>query len=229
MVAAAYGYRLEMWDHRITFKIITWSVYAGVAAGALSIVGLFLGRGGKMLAVAGIILSAIIIAVPYGYDKLLSPKAHPRIHDITTDTVNPPAFVAVVAKRDEARKQNPNRVKNKIAYGGAKVAALQKKHHPDLKTIVYKHPPDKVFNATLDLAGKMGWDVVAAVPAEGRIEATASTFWLGFKDDVVFRIKPSGPATAWDMRSASRFGRGDRGENARRIKAFIIQLNDKLR
>ena len=75
----------------------------------------------------------------------------------------------------------------------------------------------------------MGWDVAAAITAEGRIEATAATFWLGFKDDVVFRIKPSASGTAWDMRSASRFGRGDRGENARRIKAFIIQLNDKLR
>ena len=128
-----------------------------------------------------------------------------------------------------AKKKNKKRVKRPLKYGGAKVAKKQKKHYPDIKTMKYKLPANKVYTASLDLTKKMGWKIAAAVPAEGRIEATASTFWMGFKDDVVLRIKQVNKETHVDMRSNSRLAKGDRGTGARRIRAFFIELNNKLK
>ncbi len=68
----------------------------------------------------------------------------------------------------------------------------------------------------------MGWKIVDENQAEGRIEATATTRWFGFKDDVVIRIAPSGGnGSRVDVRSVSRVGRSDVGTNARRIRAFL--------
>ena len=66
--------------------------------------------------------------------------------------------------------------------------------------------------------------VVAAVPAEGRMEATDTTRWFGFKDDVVVRVRPEGAGSRVDVRSVSRVGRGDVGANAARIRAFLQAL-----
>ena len=228
---SAYGYRMEMWNHKMVFKAITWAAYGGIGAGVVSIIGFVMARNAKNgvgLAVIGFVISAIVVFAPYSYGKLLDRKLHPKIHDISTDTANPPTFVTIVKIRKAAKKKNPKRAKNKTKYAGEKVANLQRKYHPNLKTIKFKQPADKVFNKSLELVKEMGWIIAATVPGEGRIEATATTFWLGFKDDVVLRIKQAGDETHLDMRSASRFGKGDRGENARRIKAFLAQLKDKL-
>ena len=74
----------------------------------------------------------------------------------------------------------------------------------------------------------MGWEIVATVPLEGRLEATATTFWFGFKDDVVVRIRRAGPVTAVDVRSKSREGRSDLGRNAERIREFRNALLARL-
>jgi uncharacterized protein (DUF1499 family) len=71
----------------------------------------------------------------------------------------------------------------------------------------------------------MGWEIVDAQPREGRIEATATTFWFGFKDDVVVRITPLAAGSRIDVRSKSRVGRGDTGTNAQRVRAYLKRLN----
>jgi uncharacterized protein (DUF1499 family) len=70
----------------------------------------------------------------------------------------------------------------------------------------------------------MGWDVIAVDQAGGRIEATASTFWFGFKDDIVVRIRPEGDRSRIDIRSVSRVGKSDVGTNAKRIRAYVERL-----
>ena len=86
-------------------------------------------------------------------------------------------------------------------------------------------PPRAAFELALDTARRSGWEIVAAVPEENRIEATATTDWFGFKDDIVIRIKPAGTGSRVDMRSVSRVGRSDLGTNARRIRDFLRQLS----
>ena len=76
----------------------------------------------------------------------------------------------------------------------------------------------------------MGWHIVAVVtavvPAEGRIEATDTTWYFGFKDDVVIRVRPSPNGSRVDIRSVSRVGLGDVGTNARRIREYTAKLRD---
>jgi uncharacterized protein (DUF1499 family) len=143
----------------------------------------------------------------------------PRIHDITTDTDHPPQFVALLAVRQKAP--------NGAAYGGARIAQAQKAAYPDIAPARLGTPPDQAFDRALDAAQRMGWKIIAADKAEGRIEATATTFWLRFKDDVVIRIAAAGSGSRLDIRSMSRVGRNDFGANAKRIRAFLQQLRSR--
>jgi uncharacterized protein (DUF1499 family) len=65
---------------------------------------------------------------------------------------------------------------------------------------------------------------VAADSSAGRIEATATTPWFGFKDDVVIRVAPDPAGSRVDVRSVSRVGQSDVGTNARRIRAYLARL-----
>ena len=98
---------MEMWDHKMVFKIITWAAYGGIGASIVSTIGFIAARntsGRVSLALLGITLSGAVIVVPYSYDKVLDRKAHPKIHDITTDTIIPPAFIAIIKERKDAKK-----------------------------------------------------------------------------------------------------------------------------
>ena len=113
---------------------------------------------------------------------------------------------------------------NPPEYSGDETARLQLEAYPDIETIVLLDPPSFVFETALEVAEDMGWEIVASNANEGRIEATATTPWVGFKDDVVIRIRADGPETRVDVRSKSRVGRGDMGVNAKRIRAFRDRL-----
>jgi uncharacterized protein (DUF1499 family) len=148
--------------------------------------------------------------------QILRASGAPPIHDVSTDTVNPPKFVAVLPLR--AAAVNPPE------YPGADFAEQQQRAYPDLTTIVMAAPAERVLQRAVEAAHALGWKIVAEVPAEGRIEATDTTQWFGFKDDVVIRITPAATATRVDVRSSSRVGRNDSGLNARRLRAFRDRL-----
>jgi uncharacterized protein (DUF1499 family) len=163
----------------------------------------------------GLIIGALVFGVP---SYLVNEgRKLPPIHDITTDTDDPPAFVAVLPLRKNAP--------NPAQYAGAELAAQQKQGYPGLAPLVLPIPPRATFDLALDIARRAGWEIVAAVPEDNRIEATATTDWFGFKDDIVIRIKPAGTGSRVDMRSVSRVGRSDLGTNARRIRDFLRQLS----
>jgi uncharacterized protein (DUF1499 family) len=145
----------------------------------------------------------------------------PAIHDISTDTESPPAFVAIVALR-LADAANPSE------YAGADTAAEQHRAFPDIQPLLVDQPADMVFAAARDIIADKGWTLVDANEADGRIEATAETGWVRFKDDVVIRIQPAASGTRIDVRSSSRVGRGDMGVNARRIRNYLVSLQARL-
>jgi uncharacterized protein (DUF1499 family) len=140
-----------------------------------------------------------------------------RIHDITTDTEDPPQFVALHALRLTTF--------NGPEYAGEKVASIQKAAYPDIKPHPVDAMPAQAFERALKAARDMGWLIVASVPEEGRIEATATTRWLRFRDDVVVRVTPHGAGSRIDARSKSRIGRSDFGANAKRIREFFRKLD----
>lgn len=213
LLAAGPGTRLGLWPYGTGFQMMRWAVYAGVAGAALALVALLLGprRGLAALALA---LGLGAAVAPWQVQR--SAMGKPPIHDITTDTDDPPPFVAVVPLRRDA--------KNPVEYGGPEIAAQQRKAYPDIAPLSLPVPPAQAFERAERAARAQGWEIVAAVPAEGRIEATDTTRWFGFKDDVVIRVRPEGAGSRVDVRSVSRVGRGDVGANARRIRAFLEAL-----
>ena len=142
----------------------------------------------------------------------------PPIHDITTDTSDPPSFVDVLPLRAGA--------KNSAVYGGSAVAALQHAAYPDIAPVNLSLAPAAAFAKALAAANAMEWSIVAVDSAAGRIEATATTRVFRFKDDVVIRIRPDSGGSRVDIRSVSRIGGGDLGKNASRIREFITRLRE---
>jgi len=141
----------------------------------------------------------------------------PPIHDITTDTDMPPAFVTLAAERLAAP--------NGLEYGGAEVASAQKRAYPDLVTLFSKLSPEALFARARQAVRDFGWQMADVNDSQWRIEAVDTTVLYGFKDDVVVRIRADAGGSRLDVRSASRVGRSDLGVNAARIRKFLAQLN----
>jgi uncharacterized protein (DUF1499 family) len=195
-----------------------WAAYLGAGAILIGIAGIVLSsrrrlRRGVLTAMAGLVLGAIAVWVPYSW--MQRGRSVPPIHDITTDTANPPAYQAVVALRASAP--------NTLEYD-PKVGEQQRQAYPDIAPLTLAAPPADAFARALAAAEQAGWEIVASDPQAGRIEATDTTFWFGFKDDVVIRLTPDGGGTRVDVRSVSRVGRSDVGTNARRIREYLESL-----
>ena len=220
LVTSGFGYRWGWWGLRTAFTMLRWSAYGGVVAGVASLVGLIAAwrgaaPGGAGLGLVGLLVSLVVVGIPW--TQLRRARRAPPIHDITTDTANPPAFVAVLPLRATAP--------NKADYGGPEIAAKQRSAYPDIQPALLALPPAQAFQRALAAAREMGWEIVASDSAAGRIEATATTFWYGFKDDVVIRLTPSDRGTRVDLRSESRVGGSDIGTNARRIREYLKKVS----
>lgn len=189
---------------------------ASLAAGAAALwclVGLVRGQRARIIllgAVAGSAGFAAFAAV------LLHARGVPPIHDISTDTANPPKFTAITP---EIRGSGSN----SLEYDPAN-APLQAAAYPMIQPVLLPMPVANAYRKVLDAVQAQGLDIVAAVPAEGRIEATDTARWWGFKDDVVIRIVADGQMSRVDIRSVSRVGRSDIGANAHRISAVVARL-----
>lgn len=216
---AGFGSRFGLWHFRTGFTLLRWSAYGGLAAAAISLVGLvmtFIGRGqrGAVLALLGIVIGVSVTAVPWQWRRVA--RGVPPIHDITTDTENPPQFVAILPLR--ANAPNPPE------YAGAEAAEQQRTAYPELGPLVLPVRPEQAFTRALEAARGMRWEIVDANASEGRIEATDRTFWFGFADDVVIRVTPTPEGSRIDVRSKSRVGGGDVGTNARRIRSYFDRV-----
>jgi uncharacterized protein (DUF1499 family) len=216
-------YRAGMIGLGAAFSSVFFGYWLGLLAVLFGVVALLLAlfaqpRRYLVRALIAIVLGVIAFVPP----MLFKHKAGsvPAIHDITTDTANPPPFQTLLAERADAP--------NSAVYGGAEVAAKQHAAYPDIQPLQFDAPPATVFKAALDSAKSMGWAIAAQVPDEGRIEATATTFWFGFKDDVVIRLRPEASGTRVDVRSESRVGGSDVGANAARIRAYSRKLREAV-
>jgi uncharacterized protein (DUF1499 family) len=219
LLLSGVGTRWDWWGYRTGFLVLRWTLYGGLAVIVVALVGLMLSllaRTGRSLLVSLVTLALLVAvaAVPVGY--LRSAGRVPPIHDITTDPDDPPRFVAVLPLRRGAP--------NSAEYGGSALAAQQRAGYPDLGPARFTPPPDYVFARAVEVARALGWRIVAAAPAEGRLEATDRTRWFGFRDDVVVRVAADGTGSRVDVRSVSRVGRSDLGTNARRIHRFLETL-----
>lgn len=218
-------YRTGVAELSSAFLLLRWAAYIGAGA---TIVGLLLliwqalqsSRHGPSSMLMGLAVIAAATSFVIPYLQMQTARSVPAIHDISTDLGNPPEFVAIAPLRADAP--------NPVAYAGNETAKQQRQAYADITTWTSAAGVEQVYEQSLQVVADMGWQLVASDLAEGRIEATDTTTWFGFKDDVVIRLVATEQGTAVDVRSKSRVGRSDVGVNAKRIRTFLAELQRRL-
>lgn len=217
VAVSGFGARFGAWGIGTAFTVLRWSAYAALAVAVLALAAAIVmtmdARPRLTLMVACVVAAAAGV-LPLAWMQ----NAHvlPPINDITTDTVDPPAFVAILP----LRRGSPV----PAAYAGAATAEKQKAGYPDIAPILLAEPPASAFAKALAAARAAGWTIIDADAGTGRIEATATTPWFGFRDDVVVRVRPDARGSRIDVRSVSRIGTSDLGANARRVREFAAAV-----
>ncbi|WP_198333040.1 DUF1499 domain-containing protein [Psychrobacter aquimaris] len=213
-------YKFGLVDLATAFAGFKFGVFAGIAALVLLGIQLLFKRDTASLssALTSAVLAITAIAIPLS--MINTAKNVPPIHDISTDLVNPPEFVAIAPLRADAP--------NPIAYDGIETAEQQRAAYPELQTLNYPQSKSELVEATKQAIDNLGWELVNADADKGIIEATDRTMWFGFKDDVVVRIIDNDNERLLDIRSKSRVGGSDLGKNAARIHKFIEELDGVL-
>lgn len=227
---AAAGTGAGSWSFMTGFGILRYAFFAAVAGGLLAIIGFFMARGSG-LRTGRINLLALIIAVGFGgylINQIATARQVPAIHDATTDLADVPQFAALKVRADNLEKIPDNGRPELTALDPeSRWKAIHRETYGDLRPL---RLPLSVAEATTRaeaLARARGWEIARADRQAGTIEATATTRFFRFKDDVVIRIRPD-PArpggSIIDMRSISRVGQSDIGVNAQRIRSFLADL-----
>ena len=205
-------YQLELVSFGLILKMLKIVVPIGLAAILLLLIARLTGAV-KNRAIFLMIILAAVLYLPIS--NALTVKSLPYIHDITTDTTNTPAFSEIMmAARSEAR--------NPPEYLAGEVTEKQQEAYPDIQPLLLEADLATSLERVRATVNKMGWDLVS--DKNDRIEATDTSFWFGFKDDVIIRLQSAGDKTRIDMRSKSRIGESDIGANANRIRSFFKAL-----
>lgn len=221
LLIAGPGTRLDFWDFRFGFTLMRWALYLGAGSAILAVLLVLIPRTRK--GHAGVLTMTLIIGLATAAVPLVlvqQARSLPRIHDVSTDTLNPPEFIEIAPLRADAP--------NPVDYPGEEVARQQREAYPDILPLSTDIYPAIVFDHAVDTAEGMGWEIVVADPDMGRIEATDTTTWFGFKDDVVIRVRSSEGGSVIDVRSKSRVGASDVGANAARIRRYLDALEERM-
>ena len=216
--AAGLGHRFGLWRTEQAFDMLRIGAWASAGALLICVVGvLWLISRRRFVAVLPAMTALIVagVALYAPWQMAQTARNTPALHDISTDTRQPPQFVALKAARDASR--------NGSAWSGEE--AVQKQHYPDIAPVILALPPERAMERVRSTAQALGWTVVESSAADGRLEATTRSLWFGFTDDIVVRLRPENGGTRLDIRSASREGASDLGKNAERIAHFVERLN----
>lgn len=243
--------QLAIWARRMAFFALAASFLAIIIVrsgmlenkpaivtflGALAIAGMALllslaafvsiwieGRAGIGAAIAAMAISLLLL----GYPAYIGVRAYklPLIYDITTDPLDPPRYEALARVRP--RDANP------VAYAGLYAADQQRRAYPDIGPLTVNAAPQATYDAAYAVINKRKWRIVdarapQAARREGRIEAVARTPIMGFRDDVVVRVRADGNGARIDIRSSSRYGSFDFGANAARIRGLMNEIDDTI-
>ena len=218
MLGAGGFYRLRFVDFQIALLALAVAVLIAVVAALLGLIGAVLsardGSGNAKRAVAALVVALVALVVPL--NTLRQGAGVPMIHDITTDLEDPPIFVEVPRKRMSSD--------NSLDID-AEVLAAQEAYYTDIGPTMLPIPKSEAFALVREAVGASGWKVHAQKANLGYIEATASTPFFGFRDDVIIRVMERAGTVRVDMRSASRVGLSDLGVNAGRIRDFMEMIS----
>jgi uncharacterized protein (DUF1499 family) len=220
LIAGPLGYKFEVSGLGPSLVTVLIAVVGAVIVFVGSLIMLFIANKNGLIQDRNLLLVAIAICVipmiTIG-PQMVKGTSVPPIHDVSTDTKEPPKFVEVVALREGA----PNGLEYEFEGSAEKLAEMQMAAYPELKTLQSELSVADAVDRSASVLASQGLEIVSTDQANGIVEATATTFWFGFKDDVIVRVKKSNTGSVIDVRSVSRVGQSDIGVNAARIMKFI--------
>lgn len=229
-VVAAVGTGTATWGFALGLRLLGYAFFAAIGGGLMAIVAWVVARrtGQKNGWRTGLALLSALAFTGYLGSMILTARSVPAIHDAATDLDDLPQFRTLTLRADNLdRIPDQGKAELKALPPEERWKALHRQAYGDLKPLRLGAPPVEVLRQAGTLAEKKGWTIAAVDPAAGTLEATATTLFFRFKDDVVVRVRPD-PAqpggSVVDMRSVSRVGVSDLGVNARRIRDFLRDL-----
>jgi len=212
------GYRVGLLGLKPALGIVAGVSVLSFLLSLLSMVTLFGTRPGKSGFPQAVVATLLTwsIAIPMGI-QFYRVRSFPKIHDISTDTEHPPLFNVLLTRREGAV--------NSAIYGGVAIGRIQHEAYPDIVPLDFAASADVAFDRALDVAKSLKWDIAAADKFAGRIEASVTSLFMAFTDDIVIRVEPKGPhESRVDIRSLSRVGLSDLGQNATRIRNYLSRF-----
>lgn len=178
-----------------------------------------LGTAGAASAGGAIALGLMLSAAPAYFASVAFEK--PRVRDVTTDLIRPPAYAALARFRSDGA--------NPTTYSSVKYAARQLRSYPDIVPIISPRSTTDAYNVAALVVKKLEWTIVDEAPpgaldGEGRIEAVENSLILGLPDDITIRVSGNDRLSRIDVRSSARYGEYDLGRNAERVRALLKDL-----
>jgi hypothetical protein len=224
-LVAAVGSGTGMWSFRTGLTVLRYLFFAAAAGALLGLVGLFMARRRAKLMLANLLALVVALGfVLYLGNLVRIAKSVPAIHDVATDLNDLPRFTRLQVRADNLENiPDEGKPELKALPPEERWKAVHRTHYGDLRTVRLDLAPRQAVQRAAALAGDRGWHV-ARVDETG-VEATATSTFFRFKDDVVVRVRPApGGGSLVDMRSISRVGGSDVGMNAKRVRAFLADL-----
>ena len=178
------------------------------------------GAGGLGAALGGLFLASLVLAYP-AYAALKGVRL-PALTDVTTDTERPPAFSRsrlAFAAREGRYPPDP----------GPSAREAQRAAYPQIAPLTLDIGADEAFELARKAAVNRKWQIAEAIRpggriGNGRIEAVARTRILNRPADITVRVHPRADGARIDVRSASRIGGRDFGDNADRIRSYLDEV-----
>ena len=229
ILVGAAGIRLGLIDWRIGLHGLMndWPFKSALVALAVGIVAFFsvMPRGfarwrqaALCLAVPALVLAGLVAARNVE-------ASFPPVHDVATDWSDPVVFsaAAIKARGPDANPVEPDPIvpADAGAYMNRRVADVNAETCPGARPVVVAVSPDQAYARAKQAVSDAGLRIVGDDAHDWRLEAVASSSWLGFKDDLAVRVTPDPKGARVDFRSISRNGQSDLGANCARVGRLV--------
>lgn len=220
LVASTAGHRFGLVGSVPYFWLFGITVGLAVVALALAAVGFatlweYGDRGGRASTRAVLVSLAVLLPFAGAIYQLFT---LPRLTDVSTDTLDPPRFVRAPALRTADM--------NLIGPISEEDADAQVTYYPAATGRRYPLAIDRAHDIVSAVLQTLGWTITRnpALQLEANeitIEALARSPVFGLVSDVAVRIVDEGETSYVDVRSVSRYGSHDLGDNAAKVARFF--------